>query len=37
LYVDCIAKCTPIYHKQFVADYFEKYEKAVREKILGST
>jgi len=36
-YVDCIAKCAPVYHKQFVVSYFEKLEKAVREKILRAT
>jgi len=32
--VDCIAKAAPVYHKQFVANYFEPLEKAAREKIL---
>jgi len=36
-YVECLAKATPVYHKAFVENYFERLEKAARDKILRAT
>lgn len=33
-YLDCLAKCTCMFNKVFIADYLPKLEAAVRKKIL---
>ena len=37
LYVACLGKAAPMFHKKFVLDYFEKVEVAANAKILRAT
>jgi hypothetical protein len=36
-YLDCLEKCTPIFHRQFVDKYFEEFEAVLKESILSAT